>query len=125
MGVATQSQRAMTENIKWFFAIALVAGGMWGFYAFAEHSLLLRVLGLLAVIAVAGAVLLQTEKGRSAWSFARDARTEVRKVVWPTRKETVQTSGLIIALVGVVSVFLWMLDSILAWLMKTLLGQGG
>tara|TARA_Y100000588_G_scaffold365309_1_gene429799 strand:- start:1 stop:342 length:342 start_codon:yes stop_codon:yes gene_type:complete len=111
------------DNFKWLGVLALILGGLWAFYAFADESLLFRVLGLLAVIGVAGALGLQTEKGRQAWGFAREARTEVRKVVWPTRKETVQTTGLIMAMVGLVAVFLWGLDSFLGWLTKLLLGS--
>lgn len=125
MGVLAEAKGGMADNIKWLFTVTLVVGALWAFYEFADESLLLRVIGLLFVLGVAGAVALQTEKGREAWSFAREARTEVRKVVWPTRKETVQTTGLIIALVGLVSIFLWMLDSLLGWLMKLLLRQGG
>ena len=113
----------MGDNIKWLSAVALILGGLWAFYAFADESLLFRVLGLLVVIGAAGAVALQTEKGRLAWGFAREARTEVRKVVWPTRKETVQTTGLIMAMVTLVALFLWGLDSFLGWLTKLLLGS--
>lgn len=113
----------MGDNIKWLGAVALILGGLWGFYAFGDESLLFRVLGLLVVIGVAGAIALQTEKGRTAWGFAREARTEVRKVVWPTRRETVQTTGLIMGMVIIVAFFLWGLDSFLGWLTKLLLGN--
>ena len=113
----------MGDNFKWLGIVALILGGLWAFYAFPDESLLFRVLGLLVVIGAAGAIGLQTEKGRRAWGFAREARTEVRKVVWPTRKETVQTTGLIMAMVGLVAIFLWGLDSFLGWLTKLLLGS--
>ena len=112
----------MADNLKWLFVLAVVVASLWGFYAFGNESLLLRVIGLLAALGVAGTAALQTEKGRLAWAFGRDARTEVRKVVWPSRKETVQTTGLIMAMVGIVALFLWLLDSFLGWLTRTLLG---
>ena len=122
MRALAESKSNMGDNIKWLGAVALILGGLWAFYAFGEESLLFRVLGLLVVIGMAGAIALQTEKGRTAWGFAREARTEVRKVVWPTRRETVQTTGLIMGMVIIVAFFLWGLDSFLGWLTKLLLG---
>ena len=113
----------MTDTIRWLVVLALVATGIWGFYSFSEHSLLLRVVALIAMVAIAMIVALQTEKGRAAWGFAKEARTEVRKVVWPSRTETIQTTGLIIVLVGLVGVFLWGLDTFFGWLTKLLLGS--
>jgi len=113
----------MVDNLKWLFAVAVIIAALWGFYAYADQSLLLRAVVLLAALGVAAAAALQTEKGRVAWAFGRDARTEVRKVVWPSRKETVQTTGLILAMVAVVAVFLWILDTFLGWLTRTLLGS--
>ena len=113
----------MADNLKWLFALAVTVASLWGFYAFADESLLLRVIGLLVALGIAGGAAMQTEKGRLAWAFGRDARTEVRKVVWPSRKETVQTTGLIMAMVGIVALFLWLLDSFLGWLTRTLLGS--
>ena len=110
------------DAAKWALAFALVAGAIVAFYYFAETSLLLRVVGLLAVGGLALAVILQTRKGRTAWEFVREARTEVRKVVWPTRKETVHTTGIIMAMVTVVALFLWALDSLLGWIVRTLVG---
>ena len=71
------------------------------------------------------AVALQTEMGRSGAAFVLEARDEVRKVVWPTRKETVQTTPVIIATVLFVAVFLWLVDMLLLWAVRLLTGQGG
>jgi len=124
MSVSGQTASGMADNVKWGAAIVLVALGLAGFYVYAEQSLLLRVVGLLAAIGVAAAVALQTEKGRMVLGFARDARAEVRKVVWPSRKETMQTTGVVIALVALVALILWGLDSLLGWLVRLLLGRG-
>ena len=113
----------MADNLKWLVAAVVILGTLWGFYAFADESLLLRVISLLVAVGIAGAIALQTEKGRLTWAFARDARTEVRKVVWPSRKETLQTTGLIMVLVALVALFLWLLDTFLGWLTRTLLGS--
>ena len=82
------------------------------------------MIGLLVLSGAALFVAVQTEKGRSAWNFVREAHTELRKVVWPTRKETTQTTLIVIAMVGLVAVILWLLDGLLARLVKLLLGTG-
>lgn len=114
----------MADRIKWSVVIALISVSMIAFYFYSEQSLLLRVVALLLVVGMAGALALQTEKGRLAWGMARDARMEVRKVVWPTRKETLQTTAIVIAMVSIIALLLWMLDGLLAFLMRQLLGHG-
>lgn len=115
----------MVENLKWASVIVLLAGALGAFYYFADQSLLLRVIGLIAVAGIALAIASQTAKGRLAWNMVGEARMEVRKVVWPTRKETVQTTGIVIAMVTVMALLLWALDGLLGFLMRQLLGHGG
>ncbi|MDZ7752116.1 MAG: preprotein translocase subunit SecE [Gammaproteobacteria bacterium] len=110
------------DPVKWALAFALVGGAIWAFYYFGDHSLLLRVVGMLAATAAALAVIVQTRKGHMAWEFVLEARTEVRKVVWPTRKETVHTTGIIMLMVTVVAIFLWLLDMFLAWAIRAIIG---
>ena len=114
----------MADKIKIGIALILLLGGVGAFYVYSDQSLLYRVLGLLAVAGVAVAILLQTEMGKASWSFLKDARTEVRKVVWPTRKETVQTTMFIMAGVVLVGIFLWVLDMGLLATVQWLTGQG-
>ncbi len=104
-------------------AAFLVAGAVGAFYYFSEQSLLLRVVGLLAVVGVAMALGFRTEKGRDIWAFVKEAQIEVRKVVWPTRQETVRTTLIVVLMVVVVAGFLWMLDAGLSWLAQWLTGQ--
>ena len=115
----------MNDAVKWIVSLAVLVAGLVGFYYFSEHSTLLRVIGLLIAVGVSVVVAVQTEKGRLTWDFMRDSRTEVRKVVWPTRKETTQTTLIVLAVVALVAVIMWMLDSLLGWLVRLLLGQGG
>ncbi len=124
MRAGVQATGAVPDLAKWLVAFVILASGLAGFYYWSEESLLWRVVGLLVLSALALFVAVQTEKGRAAWEFARDAHTEVRKVVWPTRKETTQTTLIVIAMVGLVAIILWMLDGLLAWLVKLLLGTG-
>jgi len=125
MSAKLETASNMPDALKWFAAAALLGAGLVGFYYFAEHSTLLRVVGLLLALGGSVAVAAQTGQGRSAWEFMRDSRTEVRKVVWPTRKETTQTTLIIMAVVTVVALLMWGLDSILGLLVRLLLRQGG
>lgn len=113
------------DSIKLIVALVMVVAATAGFYLYPEQSLLLRVGGLLAVIAIAVVIASQTEKGRQIWSFFQDAQIEVRKVVWPTREETVQTTLIVILMVILIALFLWLLDMFLGWSVGLLLGQGG
>ena len=112
------------DKVKLVVAVAVLGAGIGGFYYFGDESLLMRVLGLLMVAAISLAIAYQTTTGRATWGFVADAQTEVKKVVWPTRKETFQTTGIVFLMVVVVACFLWALDSTLLWLVKMLTDQG-
>ena len=106
------------DAVKWIIVFALVAVAVVGNSYYSDQSLLYRVLGILALAAVAGLVALQTTKGAAFWALVKGSRTEIRKVVWPTRQETVQTTMIVVAVVVVVALFLWALDSFLGWLVS-------
>ena len=99
-------------------ALILVAVAVVGNSYFSDESLLYRVLGILALAAVAGLIALQTAKGAAFWALVKGSRTEIRKVVWPTRQETVQTTMIVVAFVLLVALILWGLDSLLGWLVS-------
>ena len=124
MSTSIQTTSAVPDLAKWIGAFAILVGGIAGFYYWSDESLLLRVIALLMLSAAALFVAVQTEKGRAAWDFVRDSHTEVRRVVWPTRKETTQTTLIVIAMVALVAVIMWILDGLLAWLVKLVLGTG-
>ena len=124
MSTSIQATSAVPDLAKWIGAFAILFGGIAGFYYWSDESLLLRVIALLVLSAAALFVAVQTEKGRAAWDFVRDSHTEVRRVVWPTRKETTQTTLIVIAMVALVAVIMWILDGLLAWLVKLALGTG-
>jgi len=113
------------DRVKLAAAAVLLVAGIYGFYHFAAYSTLLRVLGLLLVGGVAVAVAMQTEAGRRLWQFAGDARSEVRKVVWPTRQETMQTTLVVIVMVLILGIILWLFDMMLMGILRFLTGQGG
>ena len=125
MATSTEVQASGMDSVKLFAALLILIAGVAGFYLFEEHSLLLRVLGLLATAVLAVLVVLQTAVGKSVWSFAADARTEVRKVVWPTRQETIQTTLIVLFVVLLMGIFLWLVDMALMAIVRALTGQGG
>lgn len=125
MSTRIEAATSMPDTLKWIVSGALLVAGLAGFYYFGEYSTLARIVGLLIAVGAAVSVAVRTEKGREAWAFAYDSRTEVRKVVWPTRKETTQTTLIVMAVVVVVALLMWLLDTILGALVRLLLGQGG
>jgi len=125
MGVSVETNSGIPDQLKWSTVAVLLAGAVVAFYYFGDQSLLLRVIGLIVVGGIAAAVAFQTERGREAWEFMRESRTELRKVVWPTRKETLQTTLIVIAVVALTAIILWIFDGILAWIVRLLLRQGG
>ena len=116
MSVETTASRL--DSAKWIIVFILVAVAVVGNSYFADESLLYRVLGILVLAAVAGMVALQTAKGAAFWALVKGSRTEIRKVVWPTRQETVQTTMIVVGFVLLVAVILWGLDSLLGWLVS-------
>jgi preprotein translocase subunit SecE len=125
MSTRVEVASSMPDVLKWIAAAAVLIAGLAGFYYFGEHSTLLRVVGVLLAAGASVAIAVQTEKGRGVWEFMRDSRTEVRKVVWPTRKETTQTTLIVLAVVVVVALIMWTLDTVLGALVRMLLGHGG
>ncbi len=124
MDTRVELSNARLDLVKLGVAIAIMVAALVGFYYFAEQSLLYRVMGLLASVAVAAVIALQTEQGRMLWAFFQDAQLEVRKVVWPTRQETLQTTGIVILMVLIFAAILWLLDLLLGAAIQTVIGQG-
>ncbi|MFD2232031.1 preprotein translocase subunit SecE [Alkalimarinus sediminis] len=110
------------DSLKWVVVVALVVVGVAGNHYFADHSLLYRVLALLLLAGVAGFFALQTAKGQKFAVLLKDAKSEIRKVVWPTRQELTQTTLIVIVFVLVVALILWGLDSLVSWLVSGLIG---
>ncbi len=110
------------DKLKMAAALALVAVGIAGFYYFSEGSNLYRVLGMLVLFGVAVGLFATTAKGQALLSFMRGARTEVRKMVWPTRQEALQTTLIVMVLVVIVGIFLWLVDMFLGWGVRQVIG---
>ena len=110
------------DGLKWLVVVALVVAGVAGNMYFASHGLLYRVLGLLALAVVAAFVALQTDKGQAFWKLVKESRVEIRKVVWPTRQETTQTTLIVVGFVVVAALILWGLDTLLGWAASQIIG---
>ena len=98
----------------------LVVGAVVAFYALGAQDLWLRVLALVACLALAVALFVTSESGRQLIAFGNDSAREVRKVVWPTRKEAMQMTGYVFAFVFVMALFLWLTDKTLEWVLYDL-----
>ncbi|MHB1230285.1 MAG: preprotein translocase subunit SecE [Halothiobacillus sp. 20-54-6] len=110
------------ESAKIGLAIILLVGGIAAFYLLDKQPLFMRVGALLAALLAAVGVMYMTAVGKSIWQFAFDSRVEVRKMVWPTRQETTQTTLVVVLLIVVIGLFMWGVDSLLAWIVRSIAG---
>ncbi|MND98495.1 preprotein translocase subunit SecE [compost metagenome] len=122
MNAKAEAKETRFDALKWVVVVALVAVGVVGNQYFSAEPILYRVLALLALAAVAAVVALQTSKGQAFFVLAKEARAEIRKVVWPTRQETTQTTLIVVAVVVVMALLLWGLDTLLGWLVSLIVG---
>lgn len=122
MSANAEARNGGLDTVKWLLVLVLIAGAVVGNVYYADQSLLYRVLGIVALAAVAAFLALQTSQGGAFWKLAKEARTEIRKVVWPTRQESTQTTLIVVAFVLLMSLILWGLDSLLGWLVSLAIG---
>jgi len=114
----------MVDKIKLVLSMLLIAAGIAGFYLMADKALVLRILSVIAGLVAAAVVFKTTAAGSQFFGFARDSIAEAKKVVWPTRKETIQTTVIVFLLVVVVAIFLAIVDTGFSYMIKWLLGRG-
>jgi preprotein translocase subunit SecE len=114
--------RCLLEAVKWLIVAILLVVAIVGNYYYRDLSLPLRTLAVVLIITVAGAVALMTTKVKATVEFAREALTEVRKVIWPTRQETLHTTLIVAVVTTVTSMILWWLDGILVHLVSFITG---
>ena len=124
MNVKDEAGASRLDTAKLAAAALLLIAGIYAFYFFADYSALLRVLGLLVIVGGSAAIALQTQVGNQLWHFVGDARTEVRKVVWPTRQETLQTTFIVVVMVLILGIIMWFFDMVLMNVLRLLTGQG-
>ncbi len=112
------------DSVKLLASVGILIAAIAGFYIYEDQAVWIRLLGMLALTGLAVFIAVQTDKGRSLWRFANQAQIEVRKVIWPTRQETLQTLLIIAVAVLLTSLFLWAVDSLLSMIVLYATGQG-
>ncbi len=121
-GSSGASNEEKLEPVKWLIGLILLAIAIYGNSYFSEQSLLYRVIGVMVVAGSGLAILSLTSKGKKFVSLLKDARSEMRKVVWPSRQETMQTTIGVVVIVLVVAFILWLVDNFLGWLILKIIG---
>ena len=113
----------MADNLKLAVAALLVVAGIVGYYYLNDSAAILRAGAVVAGLIAASAVAWMTAPGKQLLAFAQESVAETKKVVWPTRKETLQTTGLVFVFILLMALFLWLVDATLLWVVKLLMGR--
>ena len=121
----TRPNTSRFEFFKWSAVVLLIIVGIIANQYYAKLALPLRLIGWLILACVVLAIAAKTNTGKKLLIFAREAQIELRKVVWPTRQETIHTTVIVIGMVAVVAMILWGVDAFLLWAVGLLTGQRG
>ena len=122
MNVLTEEKQYRFDSIKWLVVLALVGGAIYANWYYSAESALYRIIGLVMVMLVAAFVASRTEKGAAVIDLSFGARTEWRKVVWPTKQERNQTTLIVVAVILLMALILWGIDSLLSWVASLIMG---
>lgn len=124
IGQGAAQQASHFNGLKWAIVFFLVIGGIVANTYFADVALAIRAAIGIVIFVLALLVAFQTSIGHVVWTFAKGARVELRKVVWPTRQETIQTTLVVVAMVVFTALVLWGIDTLFYKLVGWLTGQG-
>ena len=124
MSENTENSSSPLDLLKWLVSLGLLGSIVAGNYLFEDESILYRAIAAVVIVAVAGFIVATTNKGSAFLNFAKDARIEVRKVVWPTRQETTQTTMIVLAATVFMALVLWGLDGIIVRVVSFITGLG-
>ena len=116
---------SVLDTAKLVASVAILVGGIAAFYLLGDLPLAVRWLIVIGALAAGIVVALQSAQGREFWQFVQGSRVELRKVVWPTRQETLQTTLVVFVAIVAMGVFFWLLDMLLGAVTRALTGQGG
>jgi preprotein translocase subunit SecE len=114
----------MVDKIKLLVALLLVAAGIAGYYYLHDSPSVLRLVSILVGLLLAAGVAWTSESGKKFFTFGRDSVAEAKRVVWPTRKETIQTTAVVIAFAVTMALFLWAVDASLMVVVNKMMGRG-
>jgi preprotein translocase subunit SecE len=121
---AQSSGASVLDTAKLVAAVAILVGGIASFYVFDQYPAAARWAVVLVAVAAGIFVALQSAQGRELWQFVQGSRVELRKVVWPTRDDTLKMTGIVVVAIFVMALFFWILDLGLGWITRALTGQG-
>jgi preprotein translocase subunit SecE len=124
MDTKVENQPTLFDTAKLALAVGIFLAGILAYYLLPDVSVLLRAIGVLAGVLLGAFVALQSAQGQELWKFIQAARVELRKVVWPTREETIQTTIAVFVFAVIMGVFFWLLDLSLLYITSYLTGQG-
>jgi preprotein translocase subunit SecE len=125
METKVEEQATFVDTVKLALAVLILLAGLVSYYYFASSAVLLRAFGVIVAVAAGLGVVFTSFQGQLLWKFIQGARVELRKVVWPTREETIQTTLVVLVFALIGGVFFWLLDVVLLFLTKQITGQGG
>ena len=125
METKIEEQPTFVDTAKLALAVLILLAGLVGYYYFANAAVLLRALGVVVALAAGIGVLFTSFQGRLLWKFIQGSRVELRKVVWPTREETIQTTLVVLIFTLIGGIFFWLLDLLLLFLTNKITAQGG
>ena len=113
---------SMQNYIRWIVGLAFMGAAVYGNSYYFQEPLLYRVIGVIIISSIGLFILTTTQEGKEALKTVIDSRTEIRRVVWPTRAETTQTFAIVFGAIIVLCLFFWGLESLLSWIFKFILG---
>ena len=125
METKVEEQATFVDTVKLALAVLILLAGLVSYYYFANSAVLLRAFGVIVAVAAGIGVVFTSFQGQLLWKFIQGARVELRKVVWPTREETIQTTLVVLVFALIGGVFFWLLDLVLLFATKQITGQGG
>ena len=122
MSTESKAKKSPLDVLKWLLAVCVFAAAVVGNYVYAELGLIYRVLGVVALMLISIGIALTSTQGKEFLQLLKEANIERRKVVWPTRQETTQTTLIVVVVVFIMALVLWGMDSLFGWLVKLLVG---
>tara|TARA_B110000503_G_scaffold73599_1_gene113738 strand:+ start:239 stop:607 length:369 start_codon:yes stop_codon:yes gene_type:complete len=122
MSVVAEDKQYRLDWLKWLVVLTLLGGAIYANWYYSAESVLYRVVGFLVVLGIAGLVAAQTAKGAAIIELSVGARIEWRKVVWPTKQERNQTTLIVLAVILLMALILWGIDSLLSWIASMIMG---
>ncbi len=122
MSANTETNSSSMDVLKWGLVVILLLGAVVGNHMLGDVATAVRAAGVIVLVGVALLVAAQTSKGKVAVAFAKESRTEVKKVVWPTRQETIQTTIIVFVVTAITSILLWGMDALLVRLVAFITG---